>query len=107
MSINHLVYPNKFSLRYVNACYALLGLKVGIQQIYMMNLALRSGLVVQEGEEVIPEKAHAITEAASDDDEDDGILSPSKPSHTEFGKSTARALVPFILIQNIYEFLKI
>jgi hypothetical protein len=51
----------------------------------------RSGLVVQEGEEVIPEKAHAITEAASDDDEDDGILSPSKPSHTEFGKSTVKA----------------
>jgi hypothetical protein len=35
----------------------------------------RSGLVVQEGEEVIPEKDDAITEAASDDDEDDGILS--------------------------------
>ncbi|KAL5654340.1 hypothetical protein ACJX0J_033659, partial [Zea mays] len=30
----------------------------------------------------------AIAETASDDEEDDGILSPSKPSHIEFGKST-------------------
>jgi hypothetical protein len=50
-----------------------------------------SGLVVQEGEEVIPEKDDAIAEAASDDDEDDGILSPSKPSHIEFGKYTLKA----------------
>ncbi|KAL5682996.1 hypothetical protein ACJX0J_009381 [Zea mays] len=49
----------------------------------------RSELVVQEGEKIIPEKDDAITEAASDDDEDDGILSPSKPSHIEFGKSTS------------------
>jgi hypothetical protein len=36
---------------------------------------IRSRLVVQEGEEVIPEKDDAIAKAASDDDEDDGILS--------------------------------
>jgi hypothetical protein len=36
-----------------------------------------SGLVVQEGEEVILEKDDAIVEATSDDDEDDGILSPT------------------------------
>jgi hypothetical protein len=50
-----------------------------------------SGLVVQEGEEVIPEKDDAIAEAASDDEEDDHILSPSKPSHIEFGKSNVKA----------------
>jgi hypothetical protein len=55
----------------------------------------RSWLVVQEGEESIPEKddviaeaEHTIAEAASDDEEDDGILSPSSHSHIEFGKST-------------------
>jgi hypothetical protein len=51
----------------------------------------RSGLVIQEGEEVIPEKDDAIAEAGSDDEQDDGILSPSKPSHIEFGKSTIKA----------------
>jgi hypothetical protein len=57
-----------------------------------------SGLVFQEGESSISEKddiiaevEHTITEAASDDEEDDGILSPSKPSHIEFGKSTVKA----------------
>jgi hypothetical protein len=55
------------------------------------------GLVVQEGEGSIPEKddiiaeaEHTIVEAASDDEEDDGILSTSKPSHIEFGKSTIK-----------------
>jgi hypothetical protein len=57
-----------------------------------------SGLVVQEGEGFVPEKGDVIAEAeqtiakaASDDEEDDGILSPSKPSHIEFGKSTMKA----------------
>jgi hypothetical protein len=57
----------------------------------------RSWLVVQEGEEFIPEKddviaeaEHTIAEATSDDEEDDVILSPSKPSHIEFGKSTMK-----------------
>jgi hypothetical protein len=56
-----------------------------------------SRLIVQEGEEsatkkdvVITEAEQTIAEAASDDEEDDGILSPSKPSHLEFGKSTVR-----------------
>ena len=55
-------------------------------------------MVVQEGEGFIPEKddviaeaEHTIAEVASDDEEDDGILSPSKPSHIEFGKSTVKA----------------
>jgi hypothetical protein len=30
-------------------------------------------------------------EADSDNEDDDGILSPSKPSHIEFGKSTVKA----------------
>jgi hypothetical protein len=58
----------------------------------------RSGLVAQEGEGSIPEKddiiaeaEHTIAEFASDDEADDGILSPSKPSHIEFGKSTVKA----------------
>jgi hypothetical protein len=51
----------------------------------------RFGLVVQEGEEVILEKDDTITEAASDDEEEDGILSQSKPNHIEFGKSTIKA----------------
>jgi hypothetical protein len=49
------------------------------------------GLVVQEGEEVILKNDDAIAEASSDDVEDDGILSPSKPSFIEFGKSTVKA----------------
>jgi hypothetical protein len=65
----------------------------------------RSGLVVQEGEEVIPEKDDAITEAASDDEEDDGILSPSKPSHIEFGKSTIKA-EDLVLIKKLGYFRK-
>jgi hypothetical protein len=56
-----------------------------------------SGLVVQEEEESVPTKdvvAEAdptVAEADSDDEEDDDILSLSKPSHIEFGKSTIKA----------------
>jgi hypothetical protein len=49
-----------------------------------------SGLVVQEGGSVLM-KDVAIAKAVSDDEEDDDILSPSKPSHSEFGKSTVKA----------------
>jgi hypothetical protein len=49
-----------------------------------------SGLVVQEGEGSFPEKDSANAEADSDDEEDDGILSLSKPSHMEFGKSIVK-----------------
>ena len=38
----------------------------------------RFRFVVQEGEEVILDKDDAIAEAASDDEDNDGILSPSK-----------------------------
>jgi hypothetical protein len=48
-----------------------------------------SGLVVQEGGSVLM-KDVAIAKAVSDDEEDDDILSPSKPSHSEFGKSTVK-----------------
>ena len=58
----------------------------------------RSRLVIQEGEGSIPEKddvnaeaEHVIAEAGSDDEEDNIILSPSKPSHVEFWKSTMKA----------------
>lgn len=56
------------------------------------------GLIVQEGEGSFPKKdsvndvtENVVAEAGSDDEEDDGILSPSKPNHVEFGKSTIRA----------------
>jgi hypothetical protein len=35
----------------------------------------------------VAEAETTVTEAESDDEEDDVILSPSKPSHIEFGKS--------------------
>jgi hypothetical protein len=64
----------------------------------ILEVMRRSRLVIQEGEGAIPEKndviakvEHTIVEVVSDDEEDDGILSPSKPSHIEFGKSTVKA----------------
>jgi hypothetical protein len=64
----------------------------------ILEVTSHSRLVVPEGEESIPEMddviaeaEHVIAKAASEDKEDDGILSPSKPSHVEFGKSTMKA----------------
>jgi hypothetical protein len=58
----------------------------------------RSGLVVQEEKESVPtediagaEAEPTTAEADSDNEDDDGILSPSKPNHIEFGKSTVKA----------------
>jgi hypothetical protein len=58
----------------------------------------RSGLIVQEAEGsvlkkdvVIAKAEQTIVEAASDDEEDDGILSLRKPRHIIFGKSTINA----------------
>jgi hypothetical protein len=58
----------------------------------------RSRLVVQEEEKPFLEKdsvnaeaENIVAEAGSDDEEDDGILSTSKPSHVEFGKCTVKA----------------
>ena len=56
----------------------------------------RSGLIVSEGTvaEVGTAKAEqAVVEDKSDDEveEDNSILSPTKPSHIEFGKSTITA----------------
>jgi hypothetical protein len=48
-----------------------------------------SGLVVREEESILTKDV--VAEADSDDEEDDNILSPSKPSHIEFGKSTVKA----------------
>jgi hypothetical protein len=64
-----------------------------------------SWLIIQEGEEVIPEKDDAIVEVASDDDEDDDILSPSKPSHIEFEKSTVKA-EDLVLMKKLGYFVK-
>ena len=38
----------------------------------------------------VAEAETTVTEAESDDEEDDVILSPSKPSHIEFGKSIVK-----------------
>jgi hypothetical protein len=56
----------------------------------------RSGLVVLEEDATegdIAEAEQTIAEDGSDDEfeEDNSILSPSKPSHIEFGKSTMSA----------------
>jgi hypothetical protein len=49
----------------------------------------RSGLVVREEEDTYNDEArNIVAKAGSDDEEDDGILSPSKPSHIEFGRCT-------------------
>jgi hypothetical protein len=56
-----------------------------------------SRLVVREEESVpiedvaVAEAEPTVVEADSDDEEDDGILSPSKPSHIEFEKSIVKA----------------
>jgi hypothetical protein len=50
-----------------------------------------SQMVAQREEEIMPEKNIVDAEANIDDAEDvDGILSPSKPSHIEFGRSTVK-----------------
>ena len=53
-----------------------------------------SGLVVQEEKESVPTEDVVVTgaepptaEAGSDNKDDDGILSPSKPSHIDSGNS--------------------
>jgi hypothetical protein len=49
----------------------------------------RSWLVVREEEDTYNDEArNIVAKAGSDDEEDDGILSPSKPSHIEFGRCT-------------------
>jgi hypothetical protein len=48
--------------------------------------------IVAQLEEIILEKSTVDAEANSDDaEDDDGILSPSKPSHIEFGRSTVKS----------------
>jgi hypothetical protein len=62
----------------------------------ILEMMKRSGLVVQE-EESIPTYGVVVAEAeptvaeADSNNEDDGILSPSKHSHIEFRKSTVKA----------------
>jgi hypothetical protein len=57
----------------------------------------RSGLVVQEEKESVPTEDVAVAEAEpttveadSDNEDNDGIFSPSKPNHIEFGKSMVK-----------------
>jgi hypothetical protein len=64
----------------------------------ILEVMRRSGLVVQEEEGSVPEKDDVIAEAeqivakaASDDEEDDRILSPINSNHIEFVKSTLKA----------------
>jgi hypothetical protein len=50
-----------------------------------------SRMVAQREEETVSEKNTIDAEANSDDaEDDDGILSPSKPSHIEFGRSNVK-----------------
>jgi hypothetical protein len=58
----------------------------------------RSGLVIREEKESVPIEGVSVAEAEpttaeadSDNKDDDDILSPSKPSHIEFEKSTVKA----------------
>jgi hypothetical protein len=58
----------------------------------------RSGLIVQEEKEPVPtedvvdaEAKPTVTEAHSENEDDDGILSLCKPIHIEFGKSIVKA----------------
>ena len=73
------------------------GEKVGASEMApILEMMKHSRLVVQEKHFVLPEdvvgKAEPTNaEADSDDEEDDGILSSSKPSHIEFGKSMVKA----------------
>jgi hypothetical protein len=62
----------------------------------ILEMMKRSELVVRE-EESVPTKYVVVVEAEptvakadSDDEEDDDLLSPSKPSHIEFAKSTVK-----------------
>jgi hypothetical protein len=66
-----------------------------------------SRLVVREEGETVPTEDVAIaevepttTEADSDNEDDDAILSPSKPSHIEFGKSTVK-VEDLVLMKNL------
>jgi hypothetical protein len=68
------------------------------EMIPIFEMMKHSGLVVQEEKEWVPTEGIAgpeaeptTAEADSDNEDDDGILSPSKPSHIEFGKSTIKA----------------
>jgi hypothetical protein len=74
------------------------GEEVGATEMaHILEIMKHSGLVVREEESiptedvVVAEAEPTITEADSDDEEDDGILSSSKPSHIEFGKSMVKA----------------
>jgi hypothetical protein len=62
----------------------------------ILEMMKRSRLVVQEEEsvptkDVVAKAEPTVPEADSDDEEDDIILSPSKPNHIEFGKSIVKA----------------
>jgi hypothetical protein len=69
-----------------------------IETTPILEVMRRSGLVAQVEERSVPkndvvaaEAEQTIVKAASDDEVDDGILSPSKPSHIKFGKSIVKA----------------
>ena len=62
-----------------------------------------SGLVVQEDtivEGVVDAEAEqtiAETDSKNEDEDDESMLSPNKPSHIEFGKSTVKAEVLILM----------
>jgi hypothetical protein len=75
------------------------GEEAGASETALISEMMRhSRLIVQEEKEPIPtedvvdaEAEPTVAEADSENEDDDGILSPRKPSHIEFGKSTVKA----------------
>jgi hypothetical protein len=74
-----------------------------IELALILEIMRDSRMVTQGKEGMVPEKdtidaeAKTVDAEANSDDEDDSILSPSKPSHIEFGKSTVKPEDPVLM----------
>jgi hypothetical protein len=74
------------------------GKRLGLLSSPISEVMKRSGLIVQEEKETVPtedvvdaEVEPTTAEASTEDENDDDILSPSKPNHIGFGKSIITA----------------
>jgi hypothetical protein len=54
-------------------------------------VSISTGVAIAEAQPVTAKAEPTTAEADSDNEDDDGILSPSKPSHIEFGKSMIKS----------------
>jgi hypothetical protein len=61
---------------------------LGVPLIMVPDKTIADGVVDAEAEPTIAEADSEI-----EDEDDDNILSPSKPSHIEYGKSTVRQMI--------------